>query len=113
MASALPSSSLLYVKIDCTTIFKKKTFLNIVITVVTIKMTNPCCRIMSKESVICRRFSQMAAVIHPTGTGKSLIAFKLAEQHPSEKFLWLSPSEYIYQTQVENLGMTFENIRFL
>ena len=33
---------------------------------------------------------KMAAVIHPTGTGKSLIAFKLAEQHPSEKFLWLS-----------------------
>ena len=33
---------------------------------------------------------KMAAVIHPTGTGKSLVAFKLAEQHPSEKFLWLS-----------------------
>ena len=32
---------------------------------------------------------KMAAVIHPTGTGKSLIAFKLAEEHPSEKFLWL------------------------
>ena len=31
---------------------------------------------------------KMAAVIHPTGTGKSLIAFKLAEEHPSEKFLW-------------------------
>lgn len=46
---------------------------------------------------------KMAAVIHPTGTGKSLIAFKLAEEHPSEKFLWLSPSEYIYQTQLENL----------
>ena len=55
---------------------------------------------------------KMAAVIHPTGTGKSLIAFKLAEQHPSEKFLWLSPSEYIYQTQLENLGMKFENIQF-
>ena len=38
---------------------------------------------------------KMAAVIHPTGTGKSLIAFKLAEEHPSEKFLWLSPSEYM------------------
>ena len=55
----------------------------------------------------------MATVIHPTGTGKSLIAFKLAEQHPSKKFLWLSPSEYIYQTQIENLGMKFENIQFL
>lgn len=33
---------------------------------------------------------KMAAVIHPTGTGKSLIAFKLAEEHPSEKFLYNS-----------------------
>ena len=55
----------------------------------------------------------MAAVIHPTGTGKSLIAFKLAEENPSKHFLWLSPSEYIYQTQLENLGMKFENIQFM
>ena len=54
-----------------------------------------------------------AAVIHPTGTGKSLIAFKLAEDHPMEKFLWLSPSKYIYQTQLENLGMEFPNIQYL
>lgn len=32
---------------------------------------------------------QMAAVIHPTGTGKSMIAFKLVEQHPHKHFLWL------------------------
>ena len=44
-----------------------------------------------------------AAVIHPTGTGKSLLAFKLAEEHPDSRILWLSPSEYIYRTQVENL----------
>lgn len=55
----------------------------------------------------------MAAVIHPTGTGKSLIAFKLVEEHPLNHFLWLSPSEYIYQTQLENIGMKFENIQFL
>lgn len=30
---------------------------------------------------------QMAAVIHPTGTGKSMIAFKLVEQHPHKHFL--------------------------
>ena len=30
-----------------------------------------------------------------------------------EKFLWLSPSEYIYQTQLENLGMEFPNIQYL
>ena len=40
----------------------------------------------------------MAAVIHPTGSGKSMIAFKLAERHSESHFLWLSPSEYIYQT---------------
>ena len=66
MASALPSSSLLYVKIDCTTIFKNKTFPNIVITVMIIKMTNPRCRIMSKESVICRRFSQIVLICEKT-----------------------------------------------
>ena len=30
---------------------------------------------------------QMAAVIHPTGTGKSMIAFKLVEQHLHNHFL--------------------------
>lgn len=59
-----------------------------------------------------------AAVIHPTGTGKSFIAFKLAEDHPDSIILWLSPSEYIFRTQVENLkktteGLIFPNIRFL
>ena len=33
-----------------------------------------------------------AAVIHPTGTGKSMIAFKLVETHPDAQFLWLAPS---------------------
>lgn len=51
-----------------------------------------------------------AAVIHPTGTGKSFIAFQLAIEHPQEKILWLAPSEYIYQTQVENLKQT-EGVR--
>lgn len=44
-----------------------------------------------------------AAVIHPTGTGKSYIAFKLIESCPGARFLWLSPSEYIYKTQMTNL----------
>ena len=43
-----------------------------------------------------------AAVIHPTGTGKSFIAFQLCEDHPEQKFCWLSPSEYIFRTQAEN-----------
>ncbi|MGN0414931.1 MAG: Helicase associated domain protein [Agathobacter sp.] len=54
-----------------------------------------------------------AVIIHPTGTGKSLIAFKLAEEHPEAKICWLSPSEYIYQTQLENLNMTFSNINYI
>lgn len=58
-----------------------------------------------------------AAVIHPTGTGKSFIAFKLCEDNPDKTVCWLSPSEYIFETQVENLKATGaavpENIRFL
>ena len=46
--------------------------------------------------------SGKAAVIHPTGTGKSFIAFKLAEEHPGRKIIWLAPSEYIFQSQKEN-----------
>ena len=44
-----------------------------------------------------------AAVIHPTGTGKSFIAFQLVADHPGENILWLSPSEYIFATQRESL----------
>ncbi len=44
-----------------------------------------------------------AAVIHPTGTGKSFIGFKLCEDFPDKKICWLSPSEYIFKTQAENL----------
>ncbi len=58
-----------------------------------------------------------AAVIHPTGTGKSFIGFKLCEEHPKALVCWLSPSEYIFKTQIENLkavtdGYAPENIRF-
>lgn len=44
-----------------------------------------------------------AAVIHPTGTGKSFIAFKWVEDNPGARFVWLSPSEYIFKTQIENV----------
>ena len=44
-----------------------------------------------------------AAIIHPTGTGKSFIAFKLCEDNEDKRILWLSPSEYIFKTQIENL----------
>ena len=58
-----------------------------------------------------------AAVVHPTGTGKSYIAFKLIEDHPDAAYLWLSPSEYIFKTQLENLqkqapDFSLRNVRF-
>ena len=57
-----------------------------------------------------------AAVIHPTGTGKSFLGFKLCEEFPKEKICWVSPSEYIFRTQLENLAAAGaekpENIRF-
>lgn len=58
-----------------------------------------------------------AVVIHPTGTGKSFIGFKLCEDNPDKTICWLSPSRYIYQTQLENLAETSdgyqpENVKF-
>lgn len=58
-----------------------------------------------------------AAIVHPTGTGKSYIAFKLCEQNPDKIVCWLSPSDYIYKTQLENLkadtnGWVPDNIVF-
>ena len=47
-----------------------------------------------------------ACVIHPTGTGKSFIGFKYCEDHPEQSVLWLSPSEYIFQTQCASLLAT-------
>ncbi|MCX4286880.1 MAG: helicase, partial [Clostridia bacterium] len=49
-----------------------------------------------------------AAIIHPTGTGKSFIAFKLCEDNEDRRVLWLSPSEYIFKTQIENLKVVSE-----
>ena len=58
-----------------------------------------------------------AAIVHPTGTGKSYIGFKLCEQFPDKNDSWQYPSEYIYKTQLENLkedsdGWQPENIKF-
>lgn len=58
-----------------------------------------------------------AAIVHPTGTGKSYIAFKLIEDHPDAVIVWLSPSEYIFKTQRESLlrqdpDFPLKNVRF-
>ena len=54
---------------------------------------------------VVRRMEQYgkAAIVHPTGTGKSYIAFKLIEDNPEKVVIWLSPSEYIFKTQLESL----------
>lgn len=59
-----------------------------------------------------------AAVIHPTGTGKSFIGFKLCEDYADKKICWLSPSKYIFATQLENLACASEgyqpkNVEFI
>lgn len=43
-----------------------------------------------------------AAVIHFTDTGKSF-TFKWLEDYADKYFVWLSPSEYIYSIQIENV----------
>ena len=58
-----------------------------------------------------------AAIVHPTGTGKSYIAFKLIEDNPEKVVIWLSPSEYIFKTQLESLkkndpGFPLSNVHF-
>lgn len=60
-------------------------------------------RIAYENAVHMMEKTGKAAVIHPTGTGKSFIAFKLAMDHPDCRMMWLAPSEYIFQTQSENL----------
>ena len=48
---------------------------------------------------------------------QSFIGFRLAEDNPDKHILWLTPSEYIVKTQLENLekagGEEFSNIKFI
>ncbi len=58
-----------------------------------------------------------AAIIHPTGTGKSFLAFQLCADRADRKVCWLSPSEYIFKTQLEKWGAAggrkLKNIEFI
>ena len=54
-----------------------------------------------------------AAVIHPTGTGKSFLAFQLIEDHPDARFLWLSPNDYIFENQRRSANRSFPNVEFM
>ena len=67
-------------------------------------------RIAYESAVSMLAETGKAAVIHPTGTGKSFIGFKYCEDNPGKTVLWLSPSEYIFKTQLENLKETGANI---
>ena len=73
-------------------------------------------RIAYNAAVAMLASTGKAAIIHPTGTGKSFIGFKLCEDNPEKTILWLSPSEYIFKTQLEALkkssGYVPENIEF-
>ncbi len=71
-----------------------------------------------KAAVEMLKQTGKAAIIHPTGTGKSFIAFRLCADNPDSRVCWLSPSEYIYRTQLQNLaqvtgGELPDNIAFL
>ena len=69
-----------------------------------------------RAAVVMLAETGKAAIIHPTGTGKSFIGFKLCEENPSKTVCWISPSEYIYKTQLEALKKTSnyvpENVKF-
>ena len=67
-------------------------------------------RIAYESAVSMLAETGKAAVVHPTGTGKSFIGFKYCEDNPDKTVLWLSPSEYIFKTQLENLKETGANI---
>ncbi len=73
-------------------------------------------RIAYESAVSMLAETGKAAVVHPTGTGKSFIGFKYCEDNPDKKILWLSPSEYIFKTQIENYkaagGKQLDNITF-
>lgn len=60
-------------------------------------------RIAYEKAIAMLDKTKKAAVIHPTGTGKSFIAFKLCEDYKDKKICWISPSSYIFKTQLENI----------
>lgn len=64
-----------------------------------------------KNAVTMLDDCKKAAIVHPTGTGKSFIGFKLCEDNPDKRICWLSPSEYIFKTQLENVKKVAPSFR--
>ena len=58
-------------------------------------------RIAYESVVQMFEMENRAAVVHPTGTGKSFIGFQLCDDYADKKVCWLSPSEYIFKTQID------------
>ena len=69
------------------------------------------------------RTSSRAAIIQPTGTGKSFVALAMMEAHPEEQFLYLSPSNHIFTQLRRHAGnstllsntrtMTYQKLCFM
>lgn len=49
-----------------------------------------------------------AAIIHPTAIGKNDEGFRLIEDNPTARTLWLSQNWYIFKTRLEALGMWWD-----
>ena len=53
-------------------------------------------------NILINKFGK-ACIIHPTGTGKSVIAFRYIMDNPGKSVLWLSPSNNIFELQKDSL----------
>lgn len=52
------------------------------------------------------KYTRRAAVIQPTGTGKSLVALAFIERRPNNSFLYLAPSTHIFNQLKHHAGHT-------
>ena len=68
-------------------------------------------------TALCELFSlhDRAAVVQPTGTGKSFIILRLIEDNPTLRFLVAAPSAYIFmqiKSYAEEYGVNIGNVSF-
>ena len=60
--------------------------------------------------------TKSAAIIHPTGTGKTYITMQLVEDHPNENIIIVAPTNAIidqYKKRFEENGIDVSNVTFL
>lgn len=58
-------------------------------------------------NILLNRYRK-ACIVHPTGTGKSMIAFKYIQDNPGKSVLWMSPSGLIFRAQVDGLRIELD-----